>query len=86
MQVTRQYADKFLALMFAFGMSLLFALPANAIMATETLTIMTGTGQHHFEVEIARTDEEQARGLMGRRYMPVDRGMIFDYPVVPPIS
>ncbi|MGV6871713.1 DUF192 domain-containing protein [Pseudochelatococcus sp. B33] len=64
----------------------LWAARAQSIMATETLTITTASGPHRFEVEIARTDEEQARGLMGRRYLPADRGMIFDYPDVRPVS
>lgn len=55
-------------------------------LATETLTINTASGQHKFEVEIARTEEEQARGLMHRRYLPPDRGMIFDYADVRPVS
>lgn len=59
---------------------------AQSIMTTETLTITTASGQHRFEVEVARTDAEQARGLMGRRYLPADRGMIFDYPEVRPTS
>lgn len=59
---------------------------AQSIMKTDTLTIVTASGQHQFEVEIASTEEQQARGLMGRRYMPADRGMIFDYPDVRPIS
>ncbi len=59
---------------------------AQAILATEALTIATATGRHRFEVEIARTEEQQARGLMGRRYMPSERGMIFDYPQVQTVS
>lgn len=59
---------------------------AQSIMATETLTINTATGQHRFEVEIARTDAQHSRGLMGRRYLPADRGMIFDYPEARPVS
>ena len=37
---------------------------------------------HRYVVEIARTPEEQARGLMYRRSMPRDRGMVF--PMEPP--
>ena len=32
---------------------------------------------HHFRVEVARTGEEQARGLMFRTEMGADEGMIF---------
>jgi len=42
---------------------------------------LTVTGQdgkvHKFKVEVAGTDEEQAKGLMFRRQMGADEGMIF---------
>ena len=31
-----------------------------------------------------RTDEERAQGLMNRRYMPAERGMLFDFKEVQP--
>jgi uncharacterized membrane protein (UPF0127 family) len=34
---------------------------------------------HRFQVELARTDAEQARGLMFRSKMGPDEGMIFPY-------
>jgi len=44
------------------------------------LTITTAAGQaHHFVVEVARTPEEHANGLMHRQSMPADHGMIFPY-------
>ncbi len=43
------------------------------------LTIRS-TGQvHRFVVEVARSPEEQARGLMFRQSLAPDRGMIFPY-------
>lgn len=45
----------------------------------EPLTIMTASGPHIFAVEVMRTDEERAKGLMFRRFMPQDRGMLFDF-------
>lgn len=33
--------------------------------------------EHHFRVEVARTDAQQAQGLMFRREMGADEGMIF---------
>lgn len=38
-----------------------------------------GLGGERFEVEIAATPEEQARGLMFRDELPADRGMLFIY-------
>lgn len=44
------------------------------------LTITTAAGRKHvFTVEVARTAEEQAQGLMHRQSLAPDRGMIFPY-------
>jgi hypothetical protein len=62
--------------------ALLLALPRRALaQATlEPLSIRTKSGTvHKFSVEVARTDAERAQGLMFRRNMPPDRGMIFDF-------
>lgn len=45
---------------------------------TETLVIETPAGEkHEFNVEIARTPEELETGLMNRKSMPADHGMLF---------
>jgi hypothetical protein len=43
------------------------------------LTIRSGQTLHHFTVEVAASPEEQERGLMFRRSVAPDRGMIFPY-------
>src|SRR6478736_5170730 len=43
------------------------------------LTITTLKGPHAFRVEVARTPQEQAKGLMFRTEMGPDEGMIFPY-------
>jgi uncharacterized membrane protein (UPF0127 family) len=43
------------------------------------LTIRSGATLHHFTVEVAATPEQQERGLMFRKAVPPDRGMIFPY-------
>lgn len=53
--------------------------------AVEPLTIVTASGEHRFQVEVARTDEQRARGLMFRRFMPEDRGMLFDFKTEQPV-
>ena len=45
----------------------------------EALAIATGAGERDFTVEIADDDRERARGLMFRRSMPDDEGMLFDF-------
>jgi uncharacterized membrane protein (UPF0127 family) len=55
-----------------------FVAPALAD-SLETLTISTQTGDHAFSVEIAATPATRERGLMDRRFMPMDRGMLFEF-------
>ncbi|MTI08012.1 DUF192 domain-containing protein [Roseibium denhamense] len=43
----------------------------------ETLTIQSDGGEHVFQVEVAKTDRERARGLMFREAMAADHGMLF---------
>lgn len=50
------------------------------------LTIETPSGERHFEVEVAATPSERSMGLMYRRDMPQDRGMLFDFGTAQPVS
>lgn len=43
------------------------------------LTIRSATGEHRFTVEVAGTPAEQSKGMMFRREMAADRGMIFPF-------
>lgn len=45
----------------------------------EPLEISTRNGVQFFSVEIARTPEEKATGLMYRKELPDGRGMLFDF-------
>lgn len=55
------------------------ALPQNSLKSLETLIIKAQGGRHRFSVEIADTGPRQARGLMFRRDLPRDQGMLFLY-------
>jgi uncharacterized membrane protein (UPF0127 family) len=46
---------------------------------TGTLVLKTVTGDHNFNIEVATTKEEQALGLMFRRSLPDNAGMLFIY-------
>ena len=50
------------------------------------LTISSNGRQHRFTVEVARTPEEQAMGLMYRNLLAPDRGMIFPFDSPRPAS
>ncbi len=47
--------------------------------ATIPVTITAGGQAHRFNVEVARTDAEQDRGLMFRTSLPADGGMLFPF-------
>jgi len=44
-----------------------------------SLTIRSSNGTHRFTVEVARTPDEQATGLMNRQSLAPDAGMIFPF-------
>jgi uncharacterized protein len=50
------------------------------------LRIQSGSRVHPFTVEVARTPQEQARGLMFRESLAADAGMIFPFPSPRPAS
>ena len=71
----------------AFGAALLLSLSALAQDgARESLTISTDAGEQTFSVEIADDPRERARGLMFRRSMGADEGMLFDFGAEEPAS
>lgn len=55
-------------------------------MERSELVIETTTGEHSFSVELARTPEERALGLMFRDQLPADAGMLFVYAHEQPIG
>ena len=54
------------------------SVPASAG-GLETLQVVTAGGPHEFQVEIAADDATRERGLINRRYMPADHGMLFEF-------
>lgn len=59
---------------------------AVSAQALEPLTVVTRSGPQVFQVEVARTDADRSQGLMFRRSLAPDRGMLFDFGRVEPIS
>ena len=69
------------------GLALLSGLSvAHAEAALESLTISTASGPHRFKVEVMRTEAERERGLMYRKTMAVDHGMLFEYQSEQPVT
>ena len=68
------------ALLFAVLATVALAPPSAAQTATENqLAIVTASGLHVFSVEVMRSEDELERGLMFRRQMAPDSGMLFDF-------
>jgi uncharacterized membrane protein (UPF0127 family) len=70
----------FLALVFQFATAVAFTEGAVAqTMRRDTLTIKTAKGEAKIDIEVAETPEQQQRGLMFRRSLPENYGMLFPY-------
>jgi uncharacterized protein len=52
----------------------------------DSLEIVTSTGRHAFQIEIANNDATRERGLMDRRYMAADHGMLFEFDHEAPVA
>ncbi|HEX6112856.1 MAG TPA: DUF192 domain-containing protein [Geminicoccaceae bacterium] len=55
------------------------AAEAPAVLDRDRLTIEASGGPFRFEIEVARTPAERARGLMFRESLADDQGMLFDF-------
>ena len=62
------------------------ALSARAGAKVEPLDIITSTGAHHYEVEVADDDASRERGLMYRHEMAANHGMLFEFPTRAPVT
>jgi hypothetical protein len=56
-----------------------FAQASGYAAGTGTLVLKTDSGDHNFNIEVATTDQERALGLMFRRSLPENGGMLFLY-------
>lgn len=52
--------------------------------ATQSLSVDADKGTKTFQVEVVREEKDRNRGLMYRRHMAADHGMLFDYD--PPVD
>jgi uncharacterized membrane protein (UPF0127 family) len=63
--------------------------PARAQLASfgkSELTIVTASGKQHFAIEEAKTGQQMMQGLMYRRSMAADAGMLFEYDHPQPVA
>jgi uncharacterized membrane protein (UPF0127 family) len=66
--------------------STLTSATARAQGGLESLEITTSSGVHTFQVEIAKDEASREKGLMFRRFMPAERGMLFEFDKDEPVS
>jgi uncharacterized membrane protein (UPF0127 family) len=62
------------------------AAKAESGLALIPLEVRSAGQSHHFKVEVAKTEEEQAQGLMYRQSLAPDRGMLFPFSPPRPAS
>lgn len=74
-------AAVFAALLLFCGLALQMAFMASAQtpLRKDTLKITTSSGTHTFEIEVAETDAQKQKGLMFRRTLADNAGMLFPY-------
>lgn len=60
------------------------ALASSPRVKVDLLTVEAAAGAQKFYVEVVREEVDRNQGLMYRKHLPTDRGMLFDYdpPVV----
>jgi|CeladaMinimDraft_18_1061708.scaffolds.fasta_scaffold00013_196 uncharacterized membrane protein (UPF0127 family) len=68
-----------LCFVFAVAAMLVVVPPLDAKMRRDTLVLVTATGEHKIEIEVAETPQEKAIGLMFRPNVPPNTGMLFPY-------
>lgn len=70
-------------------LALAVLLPAAALAASfriDTLSLVSGGGQYGFRVELAETAAQRAQGLMHRKSLAPDAGMLFDFGRTQPVG
>jgi uncharacterized membrane protein (UPF0127 family) len=72
-----------LVLLFANAAALAIDAPPQGNL--ERLEIVTASGTHEFSVEVMRSEPQRERGLMFRRFLPQEQGMLFDFATERPV-
>ena len=84
------FALVFLAPVGPCGFSRAFALESGEASVLEPLTLVTDAKgahpvDHVLQVEVMSDEAGREQGLMNRRYLPADRGMLFDFHTEQPV-
>lgn len=73
-------------LMFAVLLTLVSAVTPAASLPSDVVLVETASSQYRFEVEVADDPGERAAGLMYRRSLADNAGMLFIYPKPQPVE
>ncbi|PRH84995.1 hypothetical protein C5L14_23875 [Labrys okinawensis] len=81
----RMRKSSFLSIIYATILALFMSIGGVAALRAEDgvfepLSIATAGGKHDFQVEVMRSEDEQRRGMMFRRSLDADKGMLFPFP------
>ncbi|HEY9055625.1 MAG TPA: DUF192 domain-containing protein [Aurantimonas sp.] len=68
---------------FAFLAAAYFAIAAGDL---SSATLVTRSGEHEIDVELALTPKDREVGLMNRTSMPAGQGMLFSFDTVRPVT
>ncbi|HEX9753160.1 MAG TPA: DUF192 domain-containing protein [Methyloceanibacter sp.] len=71
--------DRFARVASACLLALALCAASDLAAGAATLVLKTETGDHSFDIEVATTDQDRALGLMFRRSLPENAGMLFLY-------
>lgn len=82
-KTTRRIKAAGIGLVVALGLGAATLLSAGADPAG---TLVTRSGQHDIQIEVADTPDEREYGLMNRQSLPADTGMLFDFEIDRPVT
>mgnify|MGYP001215650586 CR=1 FL=1 len=74
------FYKKINALIFVFFLFIIFSFNVHAKNYTSKVYISSHSQDFEFSVEIAITEEERKKGLMFRKSLAIDKGMLFVFP------
>ncbi len=59
---------------------------AQNLFGRSTLAVISATGRHQFNIEVAATPSQRSQGLMWRRSLAPNAGMLFDFDAPEPVT
>ena len=86
MSISRRWSMQAIVAVLATSATILAGAAYAHALKTEGLDVATARGVYHFTVEVADTDKTREYGLMFRKSLAPNRGMLFDFKTVQPVT